>query len=93
MPSAFDLSFLASKQRPAPAWHLETIAAEMAEPDKARMLRVIGRMGAQQVPAHGAIELRVRLDPDAFLLEAGFGEIEAHEVAAPLGSRLARSAA
>jgi len=68
MPSAFDLSFLASKQRPAPAWHLETIAAEMAEPDKARMLRVIGRMGAQQVPAHGAI------DWDAEL--AAFGAIE-----------------
>ena len=68
MPSAFDLSFLASKQRPAPAWHLETIAAEMAEPDKARMLRVIGRMGAQQVPAPGAI------DWDAEL--AAFGAIE-----------------
>lgn len=68
MASGFDMSALASKQRPAPAWHLEKIAAEMAEPDKARMLRVIGRMGAQQVPALGAIDWEAEL--------AAFGAIE-----------------
>lgn len=65
---SFDMSALASGRRPAPPWHLEKIAAEMAQPDKARMLRVIGRMGAQTVPAHGAI------DWDAEL--AAFGAIE-----------------
>jgi SAM-dependent methyltransferase len=68
MASGFDMSGLVSKQHPAPAWHLETIAAEMAAPDKSRMLRVIGRMGAQQVPEFGAI------DWDAEL--AAFGAIE-----------------
>jgi hypothetical protein len=33
------MAVLASARRPAPDWHAETIAREMAEPDKRRMLR------------------------------------------------------
>jgi SAM-dependent methyltransferase len=64
----FDLGGLASGQRPAPDWHAAAIARELAEPDKRRMLRVLGRMGAQAVPALGPIDWEREL--------AAFGAIE-----------------
>lgn len=65
MPDSFDMRRLASRRHPAPEWHAERIARELAEPDKARMLHVIQRMGAQTGPDLGAI------DWDAALAEFG----------------------
>jgi SAM-dependent methyltransferase len=56
MPDPFDVNRLVSRQHPTPAGHGERIARELAEPDKARMLRVIQRMGAQTVPDLGSID-------------------------------------
>jgi len=52
----FDMRQLAGERYPPPAWHLEKIEQELAEPDKTRMMRVVARMGAQDAPDLSAID-------------------------------------
>jgi SAM-dependent methyltransferase len=47
----FDMRQLAGKRWPVPEWHFSKIEAEMRSPEsKDRMMSVVKRMGAQQVP-------------------------------------------
>ncbi len=65
----FDMRSLAGSRWPVPSWHLEKISEEMAcDEPKDRMMRVVRRMAAQQVPDLEAI------DWDRELAE--FGEVE-----------------
>lgn len=64
-----DMGVLAPRSWPAPDWHAARVAEEMACPEpKERMLRVLSRMGAQQVPPLGEIDWSAEL--------AAFGPLE-----------------
>lgn len=63
-----DLRKLAGSRWPVPDWHFEKIAAELASPDKTRMLGVMARIPAQTVPDLSGIDWDREL--------AAFGEIE-----------------
>lgn len=96
----FDLGVLAPRHWPAPDWHAARVAEEMASPEpKERMLRVLARMGAQAVPALGAIDWDAELTAFGALAFPAYYRQPFHSIpggylneAAALGDRAALEA-